>query len=348
MNNEKRIRYVCPVCGAGGAHPVNLQAPLCHICNYSVAMQAAIPQQASEPVLVQGCHRSHPHENMQDTCFDTWEKTMNESEIEKDRMANADPMLDCVKPSQVSQPVAFSNSTAYLYWNEGHRPTKYTLLYESPPNYEALRVSYLQLLNRFESLAKDNSAAHEYGTNVAIENEALKLRVAEWQRMYETNRETIDKLQMECATHESSRDDWKEIAAASIKKENDVHGSLKHWKSNHADVVQRLAIATQRPDLPVDRIPAIKELERLQDRVAELEGIAIRTDAVITEATENVIQIIAERDKLQSECDSKQYKIDELMFEYCPLEMTFYQKVDYKKHQRRSNIVIPTSTKDKV
>ena len=91
------------------------------------------------------------------------------------------------------------------------------------------------------------------------------------------------------------------IAAASIKKENDVHGSLKHWKSNHAYVVQKLAIATQRPDLPVDRIPAIKELERLQERVAELEGIAIRTDEVITEATENVIQIIAERDKLQKD-----------------------------------------------
>ena len=41
----------------------------------------------------------------------------------------------------------------------------------------------------------------------------------------------------------------------------------------------------------------------LKLRVAELEGIAIKTDEVITEATENVIQIIAERDKLQSECD---------------------------------------------
>ena len=36
-------------------------------------MRDRLAQQASEPVLVQGCHRSHPHENMQDTCFDTWE-----------------------------------------------------------------------------------------------------------------------------------------------------------------------------------------------------------------------------------------------------------------------------------
>ena len=41
------------------------------------------------------------------------------------------------------------------------------------------------------------------------------------------------------------------------------------------------------------------DYEALKLRVAELEGIAIRTDAVITETTENVIQIIAERNKLQ-------------------------------------------------
>lgn len=38
----------------------------------------------------------------------------------------------------------------------------------------------------------------------------------------------------------------------------------RHWQCNHRDVVARLKIATERPDLPVDRIPAIKELERLQ------------------------------------------------------------------------------------
>jgi len=43
-----------------------------------------------------------------------------------------------------------------------------------------------------------------------------------------------------------------------------------HWKANHADVVARLKIATERPDLPIDRIPAIKELERLQEHCSEL------------------------------------------------------------------------------
>ena len=47
----------------------------------------------------------------------------------------------------VSQPIAFSNSTAYLYWKEGHRPTKDTLLYTSPRGYEALyqRVAELKI-----------------------------------------------------------------------------------------------------------------------------------------------------------------------------------------------------------
>ena len=51
---------------------------------------------------------------------------------------------------------------------------------------------------------------------------------------------------------------------------------------------------------PPDYEALVAEREKLQTRVAELEGIAIRTDAAITEATENVIQIIAERDKLQT------------------------------------------------
>ena len=46
---------------------------------------------------------------------------------------------------------------------------------------------------------------------------------------------------------------------------------LQHWKLNHANIVKRLKIATERPDLPVDRIPAIDEMKKLQNRVAELE-----------------------------------------------------------------------------
>lgn len=39
---------------------------------------------------------------------------------------------------------------------------------------------------------------------------------------------------------------------------------LHHWKSNHKAMVHRCAMLRDRPDLPVDRIPAYRELIRLQ------------------------------------------------------------------------------------
>lgn len=69
--------------------------------------------------------------------------------------------------SEVSQPVAFSNSTAYLYWQEGRRPTKDTLLYESPPDYEALKWKYEGALESIRDHAK-------LGHTLLAENEALK------------------------------------------------------------------------------------------------------------------------------------------------------------------------------
>ncbi len=31
--------YTCPDCGAGGAHPRDLPAPLCHKCDYKIKMK---------------------------------------------------------------------------------------------------------------------------------------------------------------------------------------------------------------------------------------------------------------------------------------------------------------------
>lgn len=49
---------------------------------------------------------------------------------------------------------------------------------------------------------------------------------------------------------------------------------LAHWKANHADMVRRNAALSQRPDLPVDRLPAIAQYEReiaeLRKQLAEL------------------------------------------------------------------------------
>jgi hypothetical protein len=56
-------------------------------------------------------------------------------------------------------------------------------------------------------------------------------------------------------------------AATIIRQRNMIH----HWQGNHADIVKRKALLEQRPDLPVDRIPAMREMESLQNRLTEAE-----------------------------------------------------------------------------
>lgn len=44
----------------------------------------------------------------------------------------------------------------------------------------------------------------------------------------------------------------------------------EHWKANHKNMVDRCALLSQRPDMLVDRIPAYREMIRLQETVAKL------------------------------------------------------------------------------
>lgn len=72
-----------------------------------------------------------------------------------------------------------------------------------------------------------------------------------------------------------------------------------HWKANHADMVKRAALLSQRDDLPVDRLPAYREMEALQKTI-----------------------------------QAKQAEIDRLMLEFCPDEMTPEQMAEWERHQR--------------
>ncbi|MEB7891020.1 hypothetical protein NGK36_17255 [Hafnia alvei] len=49
---------------------------------------------------------------------------------------------------------------------------------------------------------------------------------------------------------------------------------LEHWQSNHTHMVNRAALLRQRPDLPVDRIPAFDNYAALQRRAEEAEARA--------------------------------------------------------------------------
>lgn len=48
--------------------------------------------------------------------------------------------------------------------------------------------------------------------------------------------------------------DLREQLATALKERD-------HWKANHAEMVQRNAVLRERPDLPVDRLPAIARYE---------------------------------------------------------------------------------------
>ncbi len=49
-----------------------------------------------------------------------------------------------------------------------------------------------------------------------------------------------------------------------------MQAEVDHWKANHDNQVAKAALLMQRHDLPVDRIPAYKELERLQKIVESM------------------------------------------------------------------------------
>ncbi len=80
------------------------------------------------------------------------------------------------------------------------------------------------------------------------------------------NENTSPPLSVKLKEYAWSHREWfdKRIAEAS-----ELESMLKHWRSNHDDLKQRLAFVTQRPDLPVDRIPAYEALLRRAQRAEQ-------------------------------------------------------------------------------
>ncbi len=42
----------------------------------------------------------------------------------------------------------------------------------------------------------------------------------------------------------------------------DANSQVKHWKSNHSEMVRKHRVLSQRHDLPVDRLPAVRDYEQ--------------------------------------------------------------------------------------
>lgn len=62
-----------------------------------------------------------------------------------------------------------------------------------------------------------------------------------------------------------------------------LRADVKHWQSNHNVLVEKNAFLSQRPDLPVDRIPAYAALVHAREFVRIQEGrIDVMTDLLRT------------------------------------------------------------------
>ncbi|MES2730012.1 MAG: hypothetical protein V4621_07980 [Pseudomonadota bacterium] len=122
----------------------------------------------------------------------------------------------------------------------------------------------------------------------------------ETQHIEELLGEYWDIAYSEASKGESRGDDAQEVLSAINWAIEKLIAERDHWKANHADMVKRAGLLSQRDDLPVDRLPAYREMEALQRAV-----------------------------------QAKQAEIDRLMLEFCPGEMTAEQMAEWERHQRR-------------
>lgn len=65
---------------------------------------------------------------------------------------------------------------------------------------------------------------------------------------------------------------------------NRMRAEREHLRANHADLVARNALLRERPDLPVDRLPAHDELVRLQEQRDALASALKRHDPTLADA----------------------------------------------------------------
>lgn len=105
-----------------------------------------------------------------------------------------------------------------------------------------------------------------------------------------------------------------EARVAELEKERD------HWKANHKNVIEQLRLFKQRPDLPVDRLPAYQRLVELQEQVERLkrEWDTLETRAIAAEENEAVTKEFLEtctnqRDAAESALAELLEKVNDLL-----------------------------------
>jgi FtsZ-binding cell division protein ZapB len=88
-----------------------------------------------------------------------------------------------------------------------------------------------------------------------------------------------------------------------------------HWKANHADLKERLHVATHRTDLPSDRLPSFDkmkaEIAELQKENAELRSTISNLTKAYERESNDCLKTLEERDYWYDKADSLTDKISE-------------------------------------
>jgi hypothetical protein len=87
-------------------------------------------------------------------------------------------------------------------------------------------------------------------------------------RLVEADKQIAEMVSKKSFYREKDRADLAEKIIEELKKQ--IAKSQKgvvHWKANHDSMVEKCAFLSQRPDLPVDRIPAYGKIAGLQEQV---------------------------------------------------------------------------------
>lgn len=85
----------------------------------------------------------------------------------------------------------------------------------------------------------------------------------------------LKKTQARILELEQQLSDYHNTLESKLSKRNeriiDLEGQVNHWKSNHDNMQQKNAILRQRPDLPIDRIPACAFIDDAKAKINALE-----------------------------------------------------------------------------
>ena len=132
------------------------------------------------------------------------------------------------------------------------------------------------LAQRLREAAKKSLSAPEFGSSDVAGITRLRLMkpFADLARPKNilTLLDALEAAQRQVAHLQNSEREWEEANSNLNIGIKNAASRIKDLESNNKNLVERCKLLRERPDLPVDRIPAFKLLVKAQSRIAELEA----------------------------------------------------------------------------